>query len=271
MCTGDRVSTVGGQQRTAEGSTGAPPTGRTAVITLRGLTKRYGTTVAVDGLTLDVAEGRVTGFLGPNGAGKSTTMRMILGLDHPPPGRRSSAAGRTPPCVTRYVWWARCWTPGPCTRPLGAQPSAGAGAQQRHPGTPGGRGARRGRADHGGTAAHQGVLARHVPAARHRRCPAGRPRSAGPGRAGERPRSRRGALGKGVGPRAGGPGADRPALQPSDERDAAHRRPARRHRPGAPAGGQPDGIPPRGELTAFGTRTGAAPRGPPHPADPSRR
>ncbi|MFB6903010.1 ABC transporter ATP-binding protein [Streptomyces bacillaris] len=56
------------------------------MITLRGLTKLYGTTVAVDGLTLDVAEGRVTGFLGPNGAGKSTTMRMILGLDHPTSG-----------------------------------------------------------------------------------------------------------------------------------------------------------------------------------------
>ncbi|MFI1224525.1 MULTISPECIES: ATP-binding cassette domain-containing protein [unclassified Streptomyces] len=56
------------------------------MITLRGLTKRYGETVAVDGLTLDVKGGRVTGFLGPNGAGKSTTMRMILGLDHPSGG-----------------------------------------------------------------------------------------------------------------------------------------------------------------------------------------
>lgn len=56
------------------------------MITLRGLTKRYGGTVAVDGLTPDIAEGRVTGFLGPNGAGKSTTMRMILGLDHPTAG-----------------------------------------------------------------------------------------------------------------------------------------------------------------------------------------
>lgn len=56
------------------------------MITLRGLTKRYGDKVAVDGLTLDVMEGRVTGFLGPNGAGKSTVMRMILGLDHPTAG-----------------------------------------------------------------------------------------------------------------------------------------------------------------------------------------
>jgi ABC-2 type transport system ATP-binding protein len=56
------------------------------VITLEGLTKRYGDTVAVDSLDLTVAPGRVTGFLGPNGAGKSTTMRMILGLDIPTEG-----------------------------------------------------------------------------------------------------------------------------------------------------------------------------------------
>ena len=52
-----------------------------------GLTKRYGTTVAVDDLSFTIAPGRVTGFLGPNGAGKSTTMRMILGLDRPTSGK----------------------------------------------------------------------------------------------------------------------------------------------------------------------------------------
>ncbi|MFH8484634.1 ABC transporter ATP-binding protein [Streptomyces longisporoflavus] len=56
------------------------------MITLRGLTKRYGEKTAVDELTLDIGGGKVTGFLGPNGAGKSTTMRMILGLDHPTEG-----------------------------------------------------------------------------------------------------------------------------------------------------------------------------------------
>src|SRR5689334_10918735 len=55
-------------------------------ITLERLTKRYGRTLAVDGLDLEVRAGRVTGFLGPNGAGKSTTMRMILGLDRPTSG-----------------------------------------------------------------------------------------------------------------------------------------------------------------------------------------
>jgi ABC-2 type transport system ATP-binding protein len=50
------------------------------------LTKRYGSTVAVDRLSFDVRPGVVTGFLGPNGSGKSTTMRMILGLDAPDAG-----------------------------------------------------------------------------------------------------------------------------------------------------------------------------------------
>ena len=56
------------------------------MIEVRGLTKRYGDTLAVDDLTFEVRPGVVTGFLGPNGAGKSTTMRMILGLDHPTAG-----------------------------------------------------------------------------------------------------------------------------------------------------------------------------------------
>jgi ABC-2 type transport system ATP-binding protein len=51
-----------------------------------GLSKRFGDTVAVNGLTFAVEPGRVTGFLGPNGAGKSTTMRLILGLDRPNAG-----------------------------------------------------------------------------------------------------------------------------------------------------------------------------------------
>ncbi|MBA3642503.1 MAG: ATP-binding cassette domain-containing protein [Chloroflexia bacterium] len=51
------------------------------MITATGLTKRYGSTVAVDGLTFEVKPGIVTGFLGPNGAGKTTSMRLILGLD----------------------------------------------------------------------------------------------------------------------------------------------------------------------------------------------
>ncbi|SFQ49537.1 MULTISPECIES: ABC transporter ATP-binding protein [Actinomadura] len=51
------------------------------MIEVRELTKRYGRTTAVDGLSFVVRPGTVTGFLGPNGAGKSTTMRILLGLD----------------------------------------------------------------------------------------------------------------------------------------------------------------------------------------------
>ena len=58
-----------------------------------GLTKRYGSTVAVDELTFTVPPGQITGFLGPNGAGKSTTMRLILGLDAPTAGT-VTVAGR---------------------------------------------------------------------------------------------------------------------------------------------------------------------------------
>src|SRR5690349_13819318 len=60
--------------------------GRRSMIEARGLTKRYGSTLAVDQLSFSVEPGRVTGFLGPNGAGKTTTMRMILGLDRPTAG-----------------------------------------------------------------------------------------------------------------------------------------------------------------------------------------
>jgi ABC-2 type transport system ATP-binding protein len=56
------------------------------MIEVRGLTKRYGDKVAVDGLSFSVEPGKVTGFLGPNGAGKTTTMRCILGLDYPTAG-----------------------------------------------------------------------------------------------------------------------------------------------------------------------------------------
>ncbi|MER7690353.1 ABC transporter ATP-binding protein [Streptomyces sp. NPDC097610] len=56
------------------------------MITVQGLTKRYGEKTAVHDLSFTVRSGMVTGFLGPNGAGKSTTMRLILGLDKPDSG-----------------------------------------------------------------------------------------------------------------------------------------------------------------------------------------
>ncbi|HEX7459423.1 MAG TPA: ATP-binding cassette domain-containing protein, partial [Acidimicrobiales bacterium] len=56
------------------------------MITAQRLTKSYGSTRAVDGLSFEVRPGVVTGFLGPNGSGKSTNMRLVMGLDHPDSG-----------------------------------------------------------------------------------------------------------------------------------------------------------------------------------------
>ena len=52
-----------------------------ASIQVSGVRKRFGSAIALDGLSFTVLPGQVTGFVGPNGAGKSTTMRAILGLD----------------------------------------------------------------------------------------------------------------------------------------------------------------------------------------------
>ena len=56
------------------------------MIQVQGLTRRYGDTVAVSGLSFSVQEGEIVGFLGPNGAGKTTTMNMITGCLRPTAG-----------------------------------------------------------------------------------------------------------------------------------------------------------------------------------------
>lgn len=56
-------------------------------IRTEGLSKRYGSTLALDGLDLTVGEGEVYGYLGPNGSGKTTTIRLLLGLHRPSDGR----------------------------------------------------------------------------------------------------------------------------------------------------------------------------------------
>ncbi|MEO3873921.1 ATP-binding cassette domain-containing protein [Nonomuraea sp. B12E4] len=58
-----------------------------ATIEVIGLRKRFGPTLALDGMSFTVEPGRVTAFVGPNGAGKSTTMRVVLGLDAADEGR----------------------------------------------------------------------------------------------------------------------------------------------------------------------------------------
>jgi ABC-2 type transport system ATP-binding protein len=72
--------------------TGTPPgAGAPPAIRTRGLTKRFGSIVAVDGLDLDVPTGVVFGLLGPNGAGKTTTIRLLTGLARPTAGSASVA------------------------------------------------------------------------------------------------------------------------------------------------------------------------------------
>src|SRR5947207_10532902 len=62
-----------------------------AVIRAQRLTKRYGATVAVDHVDLDVRAGEIVGILGPNGSGKTTTILMLLGLTEPTAGRAEVA------------------------------------------------------------------------------------------------------------------------------------------------------------------------------------
>jgi ABC-type multidrug transport system fused ATPase/permease subunit len=98
------------------------------MITVTGVTKRYGQRTAVDDLTFEVAGGRVTGFVGPNGAGKSTTLGTMVGLTRPDRGEVRYAGVRytdlaTPARVVGSVLDARCMHPaGPhatmCGPPL---------------------------------------------------------------------------------------------------------------------------------------------------------
>ena len=91
------------------------------MITARGLTKRYGQTVAVQDLSFTVRPGVVTGFLGPNGAGKSTTMRMLIGLDRPDAGQAAINGKpyrelRLPLCEVGAMLEARSFHPGRSAR-----------------------------------------------------------------------------------------------------------------------------------------------------------
>ena len=56
------------------------------MISVEGVTKRYGSVLAVEELSFAVERGEVVGFLGPNGAGKTTTMKMITGTLQPDEG-----------------------------------------------------------------------------------------------------------------------------------------------------------------------------------------
>jgi ABC-2 type transport system ATP-binding protein len=63
-----------------------PPIGESPAIHTVELGKRFGSTVALDGLTMTVPRGEIFGFLGPNGAGKTTAVKLLVGLSHPTSG-----------------------------------------------------------------------------------------------------------------------------------------------------------------------------------------
>ena len=72
-------------------------------LVLDGLVKRFGTVVALDGISFEVAKGQVFGFLGANGAGKTTTMRIVLDILRPDAGT-STWAGTPTREVSRETW-----------------------------------------------------------------------------------------------------------------------------------------------------------------------
>ncbi len=79
---------------------------QTNAVVIEEITKRFGSFVAVDRLSLTVRKGEVFGFLGPNGAGKSTTIRMLCGLLRPTSGRASVAGfdvDRNPEAVRQHI------------------------------------------------------------------------------------------------------------------------------------------------------------------------
>jgi len=100
------------------------------------LTKRYGRTLALDRLDLEIRSGEVLGFLGPNGAGKTTTLRLLMGYLRPTAGsaqvhgldawrdraavhaRTGYLTGRSGSCPRatgkRSGYWPRCWATRTC-------------------------------------------------------------------------------------------------------------------------------------------------------------
>ncbi|MEX1021755.1 MAG: ATP-binding cassette domain-containing protein, partial [Dehalococcoidia bacterium] len=66
-----------------------PSSAAAAVISARGLVKRYGSLVALDGVSFEVQRGEIFGILGPNGAGKTTLVEILEGLTEPTAGTAS--------------------------------------------------------------------------------------------------------------------------------------------------------------------------------------
>src|SRR5215467_2637517 len=100
------------------------------LVETHGLTKRFGTLLAVDWVNLTVRKGEVYGFLGPNGAGKTTTLRTLLGLIRPTAG--TALVARHPPesraglrAIGSMVEATRCLVGARVEPPQAGSPTAG--------------------------------------------------------------------------------------------------------------------------------------------------
>lgn len=87
------------------------------MITTESLTKRFGPTVAVDSVSLDVREGDRYGFLGPNGSGKTTLVRMLLGLVFPTDGTIEVMGHRVPAQAAQVLPQVGSLIEGPAAYP----------------------------------------------------------------------------------------------------------------------------------------------------------
>jgi len=98
------------------------PTPRGLPLEISGLTKHFGSVLAVDNLDFIVEPGRVTGFLGPNGSGKTTTLRMLARTGDAERGAGHGGGRLYRSCRTRPPRWGRCWRRPASTRRAGPAP-----------------------------------------------------------------------------------------------------------------------------------------------------
>ena len=225
------------------------------VLEVRDLTKRYGTNLAVDGLSFKAEPGRVLGFLGPNGAGKTTTLRMLLGLTLPTSG--DAVVDLLPYRTAERPDHGRgrgARGPAVPSGPHGPQPPARARHRRGPAEQPRRRGAPARRAGGRRQQAREGVLARHAPAAQPGRRAARRPASAGARRARQRARPAGDPLAARLPPGPGRRRPDRARVEPRAGRDGADGRRGRGDQP-RPAGGT--GLARRAHVGRRGAGVGA--------------
>ena len=125
--------------------------GRRPMISIEGLTKRFGEVAAVDGVSFEARDGEVTGLLGPNGAGKTTTLRMLSGLMRPDAGRIAvdGVDAAADPSGARGAHGGPARRPRPLPEahrpraPALLRAAPGAGRSRSRPAHPGARGAAR--------------------------------------------------------------------------------------------------------------------------------